>query len=144
MCEYKYLPYIINAEFDDKPEYIDGDRWMACATVDIGDSNGPRFPVKRWQLKLIKRPEKSLGYDFLLYVCSSEYRANPEPGYERYVDIMHIQEKYNPSVAGKWLLKSINAIGEVNDSELTERFHKIFNTDDWDFDLRDVKRVDNK
>lgn len=144
--EYRYKPFIVSAEFDEKPEKIDGDRWIAGAAVDLGDANGPRFKDSRSRIERLaddilfgkghRGNPASLGYQFTFFVCSPEFKRNPTDLYGKYAHIMYTQDKYDATQARRWLEEKVNSIGEVSESELTKILHTFLESEDWDFDQK--------
>jgi hypothetical protein len=47
VMDYHYKPFIVSADFDDQPETIDKERWVAGASVELGDINGPKYKDSR-------------------------------------------------------------------------------------------------
>lgn len=144
--EYKYKPFMISIDFDEKVEVIDSKRWVIGATVDIGDANGPRFKDKRSRIEkgidriLFGRNHQghpdSLGYSFTFFVCSPEFKDHPTDQYKKYTSIMLVQDTYNRYDAEQWLKKKIQSIDDVTEAELTSQLHLFLESEEWDFDQK--------
>lgn len=142
--EYLYKPFIISTEFDNEPTRIDSHRWIAGAVVDIGDLNGPRYKdtrgkFARWADNRLfgtqaHADERSFNCIFTFFVCSKEFRDNPTVEYEKYSDIMLIQDAYDPIKAEAWLRHRLDSIGDVNENELGNQLRSFLETEEFDFE----------
>jgi len=146
--EYKYKPYIISSDFDEKPEQIDESRWIAGAAVDLGDASGPRYADTRSHL--LKRMDgilfgndeqdiKSLGCVFTFFVCSQAFKDKPSDIYKKYAPIMLVQSEYDSSAAADWLQKRVAKIGEVTIDILNDELHHLFECEEWDYQLHTLE-----
>ncbi len=111
--DYHYKPFIVSADFDDHPETIDKERWVAGASVELGDINGPKYKdsrskFARWLDKKLfgqseHTDERSFNVFFTFFVCSPAFKDNPTDVYKKYVHIMHVQNQYDKQEAAQYL-----------------------------------------
>jgi len=146
-----YNPYLISAEFDDDPGWIDDDRWVTAGIVDIGIPNMPK-PKKKWlDEKLDKyvfrvkegHPD-SLNDQFALYICSPSFAKNPDPRYLSRMPIMLVQEKYDPKRATEWLKNKVESIGEISAGSLQAELYAFLDGDEANFSSGIAKDVSYK
>lgn len=141
--ERKYRPYLISAHFDTAPEEYPGSGWVAGASVELGDYNGPRHKDNRskftkWFDRMVlgddtTTPDESLQVTFTFLVCSRGFQKNPPEVYKKYIDIMLVQDVYDPASAVKALQLKIDSIGSVTEEELSSRLREFLETEEWDY-----------